>query len=80
MSLRQAGRFRVLLVGLLAFFVVVLTAFAPEGGCLGNFPIGLNDGEMFAVYDLLSGDGVAAIAATEFHLRLDASGGQDGHG
>jgi len=53
-----------------AFLVVVLAAFAPEDGGFRDFPVCPDDGEEFAFDDLLAGDDVAAIAATEFHLRL----------
>jgi hypothetical protein len=47
-----------------------LTALASKHGCFRDFPVGLDDVEVFPFDDLLAGDEVAAIAATEFHLRL----------
>ena len=48
-----------------ALLPLVLTALAPEDRCLGDFPVGCHDVEVFPVDHLPTGDQVAAVAATE---------------
>ena len=72
------SRWSGLLVGCLrvaGFLAVVLAALASKHGCFGNFPVGLDDVEVFPFDDLLAGDEVAAIAATEFHRRFHTCSG-----
>ena len=52
------------------FLPFVLAALAPEHRCCRVHPVGFDDIEVIPIYDLLADDGVAAVAATEFHLWL----------
>ena len=52
--------------------VIVLTAFTPEDRSFWVLPVGLDDVEVDALDDFLTGDLVAAIAAPEGHVWLYA--------